>query len=44
MNKFIGKFKIPVYNKLTHYNFYDVFDALAKLVFTERQKITYHER
>ena len=44
LNKFIGEFKIPVYDNLTHYNFYDVLDALAKLVFTEDQRTEYYER
>ena len=44
INKFIGEFQIPVYNKLTHYNFYDTLDALIKLVFTEDHMRMYHER
>lgn len=44
LDKFIGEFQIPVYNKLTHYNYYDVFDALVKLVFTEDHIKNYEKR
>ena len=44
MNKFIGQFQIPVYNKLKHYNFYDTLDAFIKLVFSEDHKRMFNER
>ena len=44
MNKFIGEFKLPVYNNLSHYNFYDTLDAFIKLVFIEDHLRMYNER
>jgi hypothetical protein len=38
IDRMIGDFKIPVYNKLKHYNFYDVFETLTRLVFTVDHK------
>ena len=44
MNRFLGSFEIPVYNKLTNYNFYDTLDSLLRRMFTEMHSYNFHER
>ena len=42
--KFIGSLEIPVYNKLTQYNFYDTLDSLLKRMFSQKYHDDFLER
>ena len=35
MNKFLGEMKIPVYNKISAYNFYDTLNAFILKIFKD---------
>ena len=42
--RFICNFKLPIYNKFSHYNFHDVLSAFVQRVFQDTHQDEYAER